>query len=225
VSILFRQNGNDITLRPNQSTTYDAARDMQLPEGNTNHVLVSRTSTDTLTNKTIDADSNTITNIENADIKAGAAIDATKIADGSVSSTEFQYLANVTSDIQQQIDDKQADVVTTQGDLIVADASGDAARLALGTTGQVLTSNGTTAVWADAGSDFGSFAADWDNADGATKVVTHSLDTKDVQVEIYDTDTDETIWIDSIVRTDADTVTLTASEAPAVTWRVTIHAV
>ena len=46
----------------------------------------------TLTNKTINADSNTISNIENADIKAGAAIDASKIADGSVSNTEFQYL-------------------------------------------------------------------------------------------------------------------------------------
>jgi thymidine kinase len=44
----------------------------------------------TLTNKTIDADSNTITNIENADIKALAAIDATKIADGTVTNTEFQ---------------------------------------------------------------------------------------------------------------------------------------
>lgn len=33
-------------------------------------------------------------------------IDATKIADGSVTSTEFQYLSNVTSDIQTQLDGK-----------------------------------------------------------------------------------------------------------------------
>src|SRR3990167_7995240 len=47
--------------------------------------LVGKATTDTLTNKTIDADGtgNSITNIENADIKAAAAIDATKIADGS----------------------------------------------------------------------------------------------------------------------------------------------
>ena len=62
--------------------------------------------TQTLTNKTIDADLNTISNIENGDIKAGAAIDATKIADGSVSSTEFQYLDGVTSAIQTQINSK-----------------------------------------------------------------------------------------------------------------------
>jgi hypothetical protein len=60
--------------------------------------------TQTLTNKTIDADSNTITNIENADIKAGAAIDATKIADGSVTSTEFQYIGTLTSNAQTQLD-------------------------------------------------------------------------------------------------------------------------
>jgi len=60
----------------------------------------------TLTNKTIDADANTITNIENADIKSGAAIDASKLADGSVSNAEFQYLGGVTSDIQTQLNDK-----------------------------------------------------------------------------------------------------------------------
>ena len=60
----------------------------------------------TLTNKTIDADANTITNIENADIKAGAAIDASKLADGSVSNAEFQYLSTVTSNIQTQLDAK-----------------------------------------------------------------------------------------------------------------------
>lgn len=64
--------------------------------------------TATLTNKSIDADTNTITNIDNNEIKALAGIDATKIADGSVTSAEFQYLANVTSDIQTQLDGKQA---------------------------------------------------------------------------------------------------------------------
>ncbi len=59
------------------------------------------------TNKTINADSNTITNIENADIKALAGIDATKIGDGSISNTEFQFLNNVASNIQTQFGGKQ----------------------------------------------------------------------------------------------------------------------
>ena len=44
--------------------------------------------------------------IVNADINASAAIDATKIHDGSVSNTEFGYLNGVTSAIQTQMDTK-----------------------------------------------------------------------------------------------------------------------
>lgn len=65
--------------------------------------LVGKATTDVFTNKSIDADTNTITNIENADIKVGAAIDAAKIHDGSVSNTEFVYLDGVTSNIQTQL--------------------------------------------------------------------------------------------------------------------------
>jgi hypothetical protein len=72
--------------------------------------LMGKATTDTMTNKSFDADGtgNSITNIENADIKALAAIDATKIADGSVSSTEFQYIGGLTSDAQTQLNNKQA---------------------------------------------------------------------------------------------------------------------
>lgn len=49
--------------------------------GAANSVVGTGTS-QTLTNKTIDADSNTISNIDNADIKTGAAIDRAKLASG-----------------------------------------------------------------------------------------------------------------------------------------------
>lgn len=52
-----------------------------------------------LTNAIINADSNTITNIENADIKVGANIDAAKIGTGLISNTEFNYLNDVSSSI------------------------------------------------------------------------------------------------------------------------------
>ena len=61
-------------------------------------------STDTLTNKTINASNNTITNIGDSELSSG--INATKLADGSVSNTEFQYLNGVTSAIQTQLDAK-----------------------------------------------------------------------------------------------------------------------
>jgi len=74
------------------------------------HSTVTADSVTTFTNKTIDADGtgNNISNIDNADIKAAAAIDATKIADGSVSDAEFQRLDGLTSDIQTQLDLKAA---------------------------------------------------------------------------------------------------------------------
>ena len=67
---------------------------------------VDKTTAQVLTNKSIDSDNNTITNIVNADIKASAAIDATKIADGSVTSAEFQYINSLSSNAQTQIDTK-----------------------------------------------------------------------------------------------------------------------
>ena len=56
---------------------------LTLPTGG-NSTLVSRISTDTLTNKSIDSDNNTITNIVNADIKSSAAIANSKLANSSI---------------------------------------------------------------------------------------------------------------------------------------------
>ena len=74
--------------------------------------LITASSTDIFTNKTIDADGtgNSITNIENANIKAAAAIDATKIADGSVTNSEFQFINSLSSNAQTQINSKQATI-------------------------------------------------------------------------------------------------------------------
>ena len=54
---------------------------------------------------------------------------------------------NFATTITTQIGGKQDDVVTTQGDLVIGNSSGDASRLAIGASGRVLTSNGTTASW------------------------------------------------------------------------------
>lgn len=59
--------------------------------------------------------------IVNADIDAAAAIDASKLADGSVSNAEFQYLDGVTSSIQTQLNGKQAGPLT--GDVTTSGAA------------------------------------------------------------------------------------------------------
>ena len=82
-----------------------ADRVITLPDADT--VIVGRDTSDTLANKSIDADSNTITNIDNDEIKAAAGIDATKIADGNVTNDEFQRLDGLTANAQAQLDSKQ----------------------------------------------------------------------------------------------------------------------
>ena len=80
---------------------------------------VDKTTAQVLTNKSIDSDNNTITNIVNADIKANAAIagsklaagiDATKLADGSITNTELKYINTLSDNAQTQIDSKQATI-------------------------------------------------------------------------------------------------------------------
>lgn len=67
---------------------------------------ITATSSDTLTGKTISAINNTITNIGDAEVKVGANINASKLADGTISNTEYQYLNGVTSNIQTQLNAK-----------------------------------------------------------------------------------------------------------------------
>jgi len=107
-------------------------------------VIVGTTESQTLTNKTIDSDNNIITNIVNADIKAGAAIDATKIADGTVTSTEFQYIGGLTSDAQTQINSKasSSDLSTHISDTTTHGTTGDI----VGTTDSQSVSNKTLSV-------------------------------------------------------------------------------
>ena len=68
-----------------------------------------------------------------------------------------------------------------------------------------------------------SFKTDWVTADGTTKVVTHSLNSRDVMVQVYDGVTYRTIQVDEVERTTLDSITLTSSEAPGTSWRVLVQ--
>jgi hypothetical protein len=64
-------------------------------------------------------------------------------------------------------------------------------------------------------------ATNWVTADGTTKVFVHNLGTTDVVISTID-ESNNVIFVDAIAITDSNTVTLTATEAPATSWRVIV---
>lgn len=131
--------------------------------------LVGKATTDTFTNKTFDADGtgNSISNIENADIKAAAAIAVNKLAaltasraavtDASgfltaatTTSTEIGYVNGVTSAIQTQLGNKQGLDATltalaaynTNGILTQTAADTFTGRTITGTAAEITVTNG-----------------------------------------------------------------------------------
>ena len=101
---------NITSIADNDLLAYDNSTSKWINQSPSEAGIITADSTTTFTNKTIDADAtgNNLTNIENANIKASAAIDATKIADGTVTSAEFQYINTLSSNAQTQLDGKQA---------------------------------------------------------------------------------------------------------------------
>jgi len=119
----FKFEGSTADAYETNLTTVDPTADRTIRLPNATGTIVLQDTTDTLTNKSIDSDNNTITNIVNADIKSSAAIAFSKMADltasralvsdangdvsiSAVTSTEIGYLDGVSSAIQTQLDTK-----------------------------------------------------------------------------------------------------------------------
>lgn len=118
----FKKFFEGIKIVPKASSTANAKGEFEVDSvtgkanyhnGTTLSPIVTEDHDATLENKDIDAETNTISNISDDEIKAGAAIDATKIADGTVNNTEFQSLNGISSNIQTQLDAKLDDFSST----------------------------------------------------------------------------------------------------------------
>ena len=100
----FRFEGSTADEFETNLTVVDPTADRTITLPNATGTVSLLDNTETLTNKTINADNNTLSNIGDSELSSG--ISATKIGNGDVDNTELSYLNGVTSAIQTQIDTK-----------------------------------------------------------------------------------------------------------------------
>lgn len=121
----------------------------------------------------------------------------------------------------------EAQLALTRGGTGAGSAIGARTNILPSQAGQVdkfLRTDGTDVYWSAAAGGGGATYIDlWLTADGTTKTVTHNLGTENVSVSMIDLDDDTIIGIDSIVVTDDNTLTLSASETPASSWRIVVQ--
>jgi hypothetical protein len=228
--------------------------------------LATLAGTETLTNKTINASQNTILNLTNSAIAAGAGIVYSKLLlTDSILNSDINSAAAI-----------QYSKLNLNGSIVNSDIANSAAiarsKLASGTLNHVLINNGDGALSSEAqlaitrggtgagtviealnnllppqlGQDNRFLKTDgsnvswelvaggggsvleaeavWTNAEGTTKVVTHNLNSNNIDISIIDLDDNSLINIDSIVVTNSNSVSLSSSEAPGSSWRVIIQA-
>jgi hypothetical protein len=279
VNLIFRKDNNDVTVRPNQATTYTASRDIQLPAGDAAHVLVSTTSSDTLTGKTIDGDDNTVQDLALSTLKtvvgsannvvrrdntgavvssgpvtisdAGAVAGATQLSVDNVD-INGNTISSTNTDGNIVLDPNGTGIIDAQAQITATGALKSATSLILeetgagtdtitiaapasiaasysltlpvddGAAGEVLSTDGSGVLSWVSNASSSSFAATWLAATGTSKTVTHNLGSTDVLVQIFDIADGKSIMVDSIARTDTNTVDLVSSEAPGVSWRVLV---
>ena len=139
--------------------------------------------------------------IADADVDAGAAIAQSKLA-----------LAITDSEV-----DAGAAIAQSKIDGLTSDLSGKLeAASNLSDLGDIPTARDNLGI--------ASFTADWVTVDGTSKTVTHNLGTRDVMVQIYDSNYEQ-VYPDTLIRTDSNNIDMTSSQAPATSWRVLIHEV
>jgi hypothetical protein len=182
--------------------------------------VVGTTDSQTLINKSLDANSNQITNLKNASIAADAAIHGSKV---------------------RPLFGSQA--VETEGGLRLIGANQTTTLLpssafqpiplifrlpsSYGSVGQVLATDGAGNLsWQNAaGAAISEEVYLWLDTDGTEKVITHNFNSQSLDITIRDTTDNELIYIPDINFIDNDTLILISSEAPANAWQVIIQGV
>lgn len=151
-------------------------------------------------------------NVDGSTVELNA--DAVRLKDGGITDAKVNASAAIALS-------KLATVTASRA--LASDGSGVISASSVTSTELGYVSGVTSAIQTQLDAKARGSAHDWALADGASKVITHNLGTKDVIVQLYDKSDDASIEIDSVVRTSTNSITLTASQAPGASgWRVVI---
>lgn len=182
--------------------------------------VVGTTDSQTLINKYLDADSNTLSNIRNASVASDAAILGSKIR------PEFGNQTIRTGGGLRL--DGAAQYVT-----LLASSAIQTTPLTFrlpsnyGANGQVLATdgNGNLSWQNSAGAALSEQSFFWYDTDGTEKTIIHSFNSMNLDITIRDTTDNELIFVPDINIVDNQTIHMISSESPANAWQIIIQGV
>ena len=150
-----------------------------------------------------------------------------KVAVSSVTSTELGYLSGVTSALQTQLGNKY-DASNPSAFVNAAGAKSASVTTNINDADQTLAPN-CTAVKTYVAAAGGAMSYTWAAGTPASpisgiyyKTITHNLNSLYLTVTVLD-NTEEVIWVDSIVPADANSVVLGSSQQPPSDWTVIVR--
>ena len=182
--------------------------------------VVGTTDAQTLTNKYLDADSNQIVNLKNANVAEGANIHGSKIRP-LFGNQQVQTSAGLRLDGASQY------VVLLPSAAVQATPLSFRLPSSYGSAGQVLATDGNGNLsWQNtAGAAISEEVYLWLDTDGVQKTIIHNFNTQSLDITIRDTTDNELIYVPDINFLDNSTLVLISSEPPSNAWQVIIQGV
>ena len=182
--------------------------------------VVGTSDAQTLINKSIDADSNTLRNISNTEIASDAAIAGSKI-DANFGFQVVRSSAGVRLDGATSYVTIAASSANQSGPLTFKLPA------TYGQNGQVLATDGQGNLsWQNAtGAAISQKVFYWYPEDGTEFTIVHGFNNSNLDITVRDSEDNEIIYIPDVNFLDNNTLLMVSSEAPSVAWQITIQGV